>query len=195
MTPVARYAVAWPQVGAVAAALVLAIAVLGQRPWQLWPLEGLSLSLLVAGVAWCLDDPTPEIARTTPRQLRWTLRPRSAGLAVPLVAWSGAVILLGGDMFGHRTDVLLHGYAAALATSGIVAWLRWRDRPQPGHTVAPVAVPLVLALALVRPTERWLPVFPYGPDAAWGRATWTWGAMAAAGCVLLVGALAEVHSR
>ena len=187
----ARYAVAWPQLGVTLVLAVLALEEAGRDPWRMWPLQGIAVALLLAAVAWCLDEPVPELARTTPRQPRWGLQGRALGLVPAVLAWITALHLVGGAVFGHRGDVLAQGLATVTAGLGGILLARAVGADRPARWCIGVVVPLLLALALVNPVPEWVPAFPYGPEGPWGMSRTLWALVAGVGVLALGLGLAE----
>jgi hypothetical protein len=191
MPVVARWAVAWPPLIATLALTVVAVEETGRDPWRLWPMQGIAVALLVAAAAWCLEEPVPEVARTTPRQLAWTLRARALGLVPAAGTWVLAALALGGELFGHRGGVLVQGLVGALAVVGAVALALAVGARRPGRAVVVGVVPVLLALAVVRPAAERLPVFPYGPTGPWEQSRTLWAVVAVGALLALVLGMAE----
>jgi hypothetical protein len=187
----ARYAVAWPQLAAGLLLVVVAVEEAGRDPWRMWPLQGVAVAVLVAVAAWCLDEPVPEVARTTPRQLGWSLGPRALGLVPTLALWVAAVLLVGGGMFGRRADVVVQGVVAVAAVVGGVALARSLGAPRPARWVVRGPVPLLVAVSLLNPVPERLPVFPYAPTGQWEGSRWLWTAVGMAGLGALALGLGE----
>jgi len=82
----ARRAVPWSLVAITSVLVVVMLAIVGRRPWDMWPLQGVAVGLLAGTAAWCLDDPSPEIADTTARHLRWRAAAQGLGVVVLLAA-------------------------------------------------------------------------------------------------------------
>jgi hypothetical protein len=187
----ARRAVPWPLVLACAVLVTAMMATVGHWTWVAWPLQGAAVGLLAATAVRCVDEPAAELVDTAPRGLRWRAASGGLGVLVLLGAWIASGVLLGGDLFGHRADVLGQGLAATLAAWGVAAWLRSRGVPAPGRELATWIAALMTGVALARPYPRALPLFPYGPDAPWAASRALWAAVLAVGVLALVLAASE----
>ena len=188
----ARRAVPWALVGVTAGLVIIMMTVVAHWTWTAWPLQGISVGLLAATAAHCLDEPTPELTDTAPRPLRWRAGAQGLGVAVLAGVWTVAVLALGGDLFGHRADVLGQGYAAMTAAVGAAALLRSRGVPAPGLGIAAWIIPAAMLLALGRPLPRELPVFPYTAEGPWQDSQILWSAAAILGLLALVAGLGDL---
>ncbi len=191
----ARRAVPWTLVLVSAALIAAMMAIVGRWPGTTWPLQGTAVGLLAATCGRCLDEPSPELTDTTPRTLRWRVEAQGLGVVALLAAWVTSVLALGGDLLGHRSDVLAQGVAATTATLGAVAWLRSRGVPAPGRALATWIVAVLTGVALVRPAPAALPLFPYPPEETWADSRILWAGAAAAGLLALGAALSDVTWR
>lgn len=187
----ARRAVPWSLVWVTAGLVAVMMTIVAHWTWTAWPLQGISVGLLAATAAHCLDEPTPELTDTTPRPLCWRVGAQALGVAVLTGAWTVAVLALGGDLFDHRADVLGQGYAATSAAVGAAAILRSRGVPAPGRGIAAWIIPAAMLLALGRPLPRALPVFPYTAQGPWQDSQLLWSAAAILGLLALAAGLGD----
>ena len=177
--------VPWPLIGAAALLLPGLLALVGNDPWILWPLQGTAVGLLAGAVGWCLDEPAAAVVDPAPRGLAWRTAARTTGVVALLVAWSAGVWWARAGLHGHPWAVLGQGFAAAVAGVMWVTWRRARGEASPGRRWAITVVPLATAWALVRPIDQHLPVFPYA-DEGWGASAAGWTATGLLAGVLLI---------
>ncbi len=187
----ARRAVPWTLVLVSSAMIAVMVGLVGRWPGPMWPLEGAAVGVLAGTAAWCLDEPSPEIADAVPRHLRWRLAAQSLGIAVVGASWMCAVLLLAGDLFGRKLDVLVQGASATAVVVGIAAWQRSRGAGQPGRVMAPYVVLLTVAVAIARPLPDQVPLFPSPLNGPWDQSRLLWSALAALGGVALLHAILD----
>lgn len=191
----ARRAVPWALVCISASLIVLMMAIVGQWPWVAWPLQGISVGLLAATAALCMDEPTPELTGTTPRPLKWRATSAGLGVLALTLTWLVGVFTVGGDLFGHRTDVLGQGIGATAAAVGAALWLRSRGTPAPGRSLSIWIVAATAGLSLIRPLEQALPLLPYGPTGPWENSRLLWTGTTLLGLVAVACATADLGWR
>lgn len=158
-----------------AAVLVALLLVVEQWPYRMWPLQGIAVGLLAGTAAWCFDEPSASIVDTLPRSLLWRTAVRSTGVVGLVLVWIAVVALTDSAYFGHATDVGWQGLAAVVGTAAYVTWRRTQGIDLPARGVSAAVVTLIMFVALVRPFEDRLPIFPYtaGDDWATSRALWS----------------------
>lgn len=177
---------------AVAAALLPGFLVLVQHwPYALWPLQGTAVGLLAAGAVWCFDEPLAAIVDTTPRNLLWRTAARSVGVVLLVCAWSAAVAWTRSGLFGHALDVAWQGVAAVVAVGAFATWRRAAGVATPARPIAAGLVSVCVFLALARPFEDRLPIFPYTAHGDWAGGRMIWTVAALAGLLLLT----RVHAH
>jgi hypothetical protein len=150
-------------------------------PYELWPLQGTAVGVLAATTAWCFDEPAAAVVDTLPRHLGWRTAARCTGVLLILVVWGLAIGQTHTGYFGHSRDVAWQGLVAVLLTVAVVTWRRSRGVATPATTVAAAVVPFAMFVALVRPFEAHVPLFPYTSTGDWAasRVLWTCAAVGA----------------
>ncbi len=139
-------------------------------PYTMWPLQGTSVGLLAGLVAFAMDERCAAIIDTLPRPLWWRTVGREL-IAVPLTLALWAVSLCwAGDRLpdGHPVFVL-QGVAACTGALAVTAYRRANGVAEPGTAFASAAIPATAMLALARPWERAVPVFPIWRYEDWSR--------------------------
>lgn len=160
----------WARLAAAAVMLGVLLEAVRRWPFNVWPLEGISVGLLAVASAWCMDEPAGVVVDVVPRSLWWRTAARAAGVVALTTVWSVAVWWARDSLFGHSWDVWLQGIVGA---AGGVAWATWRRSSgarTPGIAFASVVIPIAALWALLRPFPESLPVFPY---AGHGYGSWT----------------------
>lgn len=182
-------AVPWGLVLVGSALLTVLLMLVAYDPWRLWPLQGIAVGVLAAVSCWCLDEQAAGVVDAAPRGILWRTMARLSGVVPPLVVWLVMVWRARGSLFGHSWEVALQGVAAVLVSLAWGTARRCGGSTTPGQRWGAVVVPLVTAWALVRPAERRLPVFPYGPQGhggSWGTSAAGWSVAGAAALGLLI---------
>jgi hypothetical protein len=170
----AARAVPWGLLGA-GAGLTIGLLLLVERwPYTLWPLQGTAVGLLAATVVWCYQEPAAAVVDTLPRGLWWRTAARSAGAVAVVALWLVAVHRTRPGYFGHAEDVAWQGIALVAASAGFLTWRRSRGSDGPARAVSAGVVGITVFIALARPFDDDVPVFPYtaGDDWATSRVLW-----------------------
>jgi hypothetical protein len=189
----AAHGVAWSTLAAIAAGVAAAMALVALWPATMWPLEGTAIGLLAAGAAWSIDETAAAVVDAVPRPLAWRAVARASGPALLAVVWAGCLALARTRLPPHIGFFALQGAVALLASATLATWLRARGRAAPGTSIASAVLPLVAFLALVRPEERQLPIFPVWSGEDWRLASFLWLGLAFCAAVALVSL--AVHRR
>ncbi len=195
MTGYARRALPWTLLGCCALLVLVAMALVARWPHVMWPLQGVAVGLLAAAGAWCVDEPAAAVVDAAPRSLRWRTTARSLGLLPMLGLWIGTVVAVRDQLFGHAADVGLQGCVALVAGCAIGTWARTRGLAAPGRQIATATVPAAAFLALTRPVEQHLPLFPYLETGPWASSLALWTVAGAAASALLATSLSGTGSR
>ncbi|MGN0063367.1 MAG: hypothetical protein ACI379_03935 [Nocardioides sp.] len=166
--------------------VVLLVSAAAWRPWILWPLQGLAVGVLAAAAGWSLDEPSAGVVDAAPRGLRWRTAVRAVPLAGLVALWCAVVLAAGDRLFGHPVEVAVQGVAGVCLAAAWVTWRRARGDATPGQRLAAAVIPLTAAWALLRPLERQLPLFPFGPAGRgdWGTSLIGWVLAGCAGVAL-----------
>jgi hypothetical protein len=186
---VIRYAalgVAWSTLLAIAAGVATAMALVALWPATMWPLEGTAIGLLAAGAAWSMDETAAAVVDAGPRSLAWRVVARASGPALLAAVWAGCLALARTRLPPHTGFFALQGAVALLASTTLATLLRARGRAAPGTSIASAVLPLAAFLALVRPAERQLPIFPVWSGEDWRLASFLWLGLALCATVLLM---------
>jgi hypothetical protein len=185
MTGHAGRAVPWGLL-AVGATLVTLLLLLVERwPYTLWPLQGTAVGLLAATAVWSFDEPAASVADTLPRGLFWRTVARASGPLALLLVWAVVVTQTRTGYFGHAADVAWQGVAAVVAGSGFVTWRRFHGAPDPARNTSAAIVSVATFVALARPFDQAVPVFPYTATDDWTTSRLMWST--AAGLLLVAG--------
>lgn len=185
----AARAVPWAVIAAGVGLVWLLLLVVERWPYSTWPLQGTAVGVLAATAAWCFDEPAAAVVDTLPRHLGWRTAARGTGVLLVVVLWGLALWQTHAGYFGHAHDVAWQGVAAALLAVAVVTMRRSRGAATPARAVAAAVVSVALFVALVRPLEAQLPLFPFTSAGDWGtsRALWTSAGVAALTMLALVG--------
>ena len=166
-------------------------------PYTMWPLQGIAVGVVAAAATWCFDDAPAAVVDTLPRSLAWRTTARLAGVAVVLGVWLLSVSWTSTAYFGQTGHVAWQGVAAIAAGSAYVTWRRSRGVATPARGVATALVSGAAYLALARPLDDRLPVFPYMAAGPWRASGVLWTVVIVVSLVVTVAVLAElpVHRR
>jgi hypothetical protein len=162
-----------------------------QWPYTMWPLQGIAVGLAAASAAWCFDETAAAVVDTLPRSLAWRTASRLLGAAVVLGVWLASVAWTSTAYFGHAGDVAGQGVAAIAAAAAYATWRRSRGAATPALGLATALVSVASYVALARPLDSHLPVFPYLADGPWAASAVLWTAIGLAGVAALVVLLSE----
>jgi hypothetical protein len=185
----AARAVPWPLLAAAAVLLYGLLRTVQEWPYAVWPLQGLAVGLLAGMAAFAYDEPAAAVVDTLPRGLAWRTGARSLGVALLLGWWLVAVALTHDAYFGHATAIAWQGLAATVAVVATTAHLRRRGAAGPGTLVGTAVVGAAMFLALARPFENRLPIFPYPAAGHWSDNRTLWTGVLVATTVWLVATL------
>lgn len=181
--------VPWPLVAAGCALVPVLMALTAAWPRTMWPLQGTAVGLLAAVAAWSMDERAAVVVDALPRPLWWRTGARSsAGLALAGV-WIACVAVAADRLPDHAGLFVLQGLAAIAAGAAVATSRRARGEPTPGRVIAPAAVAIVAALALVRPAPDLLPLFPIWPGERWGLSAAIWWSVLGCAAILMAAAL------
>ena len=193
--PMTRHAVRgvpWLVVLFVVAPVPALLRIVEEWPYTMWPLQGIAVGLVAAAATWCFDETAAAVVDTLPRSLAWrtTSRassawPRSSVVWLLSVGWTSTRLL---RPAGH---VAWQGVAAVAAASAYATWRRSRGTPTPALGAATGLVCGASFVALARPLEDRLPVFPYLETGPWEASAALWTVVGLASVVVLAFLLAE----
>ncbi len=180
----ARVAVPSALLAASAMAVVALVLTAAWRPAALWPLHGAGVALLLGVSAWCADEPLAPLVDVAPRATPWATRLRGAGPILLVAAWAAAHVVRRSALPPHLPVLIGEGAVAALVGHSWASHRRALGEGDAGSLAAMTVVPVLIAVALVRPLADHLPVFPLWPWEPWRRAELLWAALAMGGLVL-----------
>ena len=143
-------------------------------PWVMWPLQGTSVGIIAATVAWAMDERAAAVVDTLPRSLRWRTAARTLIVAPLLGVWVTVVVLMRDRIPPHLDLFLLQGAAAVVIALGVTVSRRVNGIAEPGRSFAALAVAAATTLALARPLAHWLPLFPVWPTDNWPLSNTIW---------------------
>lgn len=163
-----------------ATAVVALVWAASQWPTVAWPLHGAAVAVVLGASAWCADDALAPVVDVTPRAAPLAVAVRAGGAVALALTW--VVVHLGRreELPPHLPLLVAEGVVAALAGAAWGQRARRRREVGGGARAALVAVPVLMALALVRPLSDHLPLFPLWPWEPWGRAAVLWATLAVA---------------
>ena len=171
----AARALPWPLLAAAAALLYGLLRTVQEWPYAVWPLEGLAVGLLAGIAAFAYDEPAAAVVDTLPRGLAWRTAARSLGVVL-LLGWWFVIVTLTRDAYvGHAVEIAWQGLAATVAVVATTAHLRRRGAAGPATLVGTVVVGGAMFLAMTRPFQDRLPIFPHPAAGDWAdnRMLWT----------------------
>jgi hypothetical protein len=186
-------AVPWALLAIGLALIAASLRAVEEWPYRVWPLQGMAVGLLAGLAVWCFDEPAAAVVDTLPRCLAWRTAARATGLAVLLAGWVLCVHWTSTAYFGKPGHVAWQGVGAVLAGTAWATWRRSLGVAMPARPAATASVCGAAYLALARPLEDLLPVFPYTTGGAWTSSAAVWAGVAAASVTLLGIVLTETR--
>jgi hypothetical protein len=162
-----------------------------QWPYTMWPLQGIAVGMVAAAAVWCFDETAAAVIDTLPRSLAWRTTSRLLGVAVILGVWLVSVSWTSSAYFGRPGHVAWQGVAAIAAGSAYATWRRSRGTATPALGAATGLVCGASFLALTRPLDDRLPVFPYLDDGPWTLSAVLWTVIGVASVAVLAVLLLE----
>jgi hypothetical protein len=196
MTSYAARAVPWGLLGTGAGVIVGLLLLVERWPYTLWPLQGTAVGLLAGMAVWCYHEPAAAVVDTLPRGLRWRTVSRSTGALALLVVWLIAVQQTRSGFFGHPRDVAWQGIAAVFVSACYLTWCRSRGSTGPARAASAGIISIALFVALARPMDKQVPIFPYTTTDDWATSRLLWSAAClAAITLLLLGTRSAPHRR
>jgi hypothetical protein len=185
----AARAVPWPLLAAAGVLLYALLRAVQQWPAQVWPMQGVAVGLLAGIAAFAYDEPAAAVVDTLPRGLAWRTAARSLGVALLVGWWLVAVTLTREAYVGHAVAIAWQGLAATVAVVATTAHLRNRGAAGPATLVGTAVVGGAMFVAMTRPFENRLPLFPYPPTDQWSDNRMLWTGVLVATSVWLVATL------
>ena len=172
-------------------ALIMAggVTLVARWPDALWPLHGTALGLLVGVAAVAVDERCSAVVDVSPRPLWWRTAARAIGPTVLVAVWATVHWVFRASLPKHLWVLILQGAVAAGIGFGLATGARASGRSEPGTVLAATAIPLIAGVALARPFETDLPLFPVWPHENWDRALTIWMALGVGAVLVGVGAL------
>ena len=191
MTLHAVRGVPWLVVLLVVAPVPALLRAVEEWPYTVWPLQGVAVGLVAAAAVWCFDETAAAVVDTLPRSLAWRTASRLLGVAVVLAVWLLSVAWTSTAYFGRAGHVAWQGVAAIAAGAAYVTWRRSTGTATPALGVATGLVCGASFLALARPLDDQLPVFPYLDSGPWAASAVLWAVIGLAALLGLAIVLAE----
>jgi hypothetical protein len=192
MTRYARLGTPWRRVLGlciVAAGLMTTVAA---GPGSLWPLQGLTVGLMAAGTAWCVDEHAAAVVDALPRTLRWRTTARAL-VACPLaITWVLCILIWGRDLPPHPAVLILQGVAAMAAAVAYGAWRRAHGTAAPGGDFAVAAMTACVAVTLVPLGRADSALFPAWSVGGWQTCGAIWTAMLSGSTLVLCITLRDI---
>lgn len=180
-----RAAAPWGLVGVTAVCTVVLLLLVAYRPAVTWPLHGAAIGLVAGVSAWTVDEPCAAVVDVTARPLWWRTAARAPAGLLLLAVWTTTHVVIAARLPDRLPVFVLQGAGAAVGGFAAATWQRSRGSAEPGHALALVACPLAAAVALAKPGDGVLPLFPVWPSDDWARATAIWAVEAAVAAVVL----------
>ena len=182
-----RRAIPWMALlGCCAGALLLALALDRWPTTALVLLPGL-LAACAAAAAFCFDEVSLPVVEVTPRGATWRRTARLAVAGVPLGVWTLFVVARPGDLPLDRSAWWLLGFAAIGLTVGLAALASRHAVNNPGGSLAPAVVLVVISPVVISAFLGWDTLYPIGDFASGVLAFWL--AVAGAGALACLAAL------
>ena len=133
----------------------------------------LALLALVAAAAFILDEPAAAAVQSTPTTLTRRTAVRATALGAPVAVWVFGLLAI--EQRSEPTPTLalfLEGAGAMAVAVALAACLRLAGNEEPGDIVASVCGAAILAILLLNPVPRSLPLFPVAEGWAASSALW-----------------------
>jgi hypothetical protein len=170
--------------GCGAAILLGCVVVTGDTP----PLGYLRLALLalMAASAFILDEPAAAAVDATPTPLTRRTALRATALAAPVAIWVLGVLAI--ERRTASTPVLallVEGTGVMAVAVALAACLRTAGKDEPGDVVASVCGAAILAILLLNPLPRPVPVFPV--TEGWAASSALWASLTLTSVVVTIG--------
>lgn len=166
----------------VAAGLMTTVA---SRPGTLWPLQGLTVALIAAGTAWCVDEQSAALVDTLPRTLRWRTTARALAACPLVITWVLCILIWGADLPPHPAVLILQGIAAMATAVAYGAWRRAHGNAAPGGGFAVAAVTASVAATLAPLGHAESALFPAWTVGDWRTCGVIWTTMLSGSTLLL----------
>jgi hypothetical protein len=164
-------------------------------PYTVWPLQGIAVGLVAAAATWCFDETAAAVVDTMPRSLAWRTASRLLGVGLVLGVWLLSVAWTSTAYFGRAGHVAWQGVAAITAAAAYATWRRSRGASTPAVGAATGLVCGASFLALARPLDDGLPVFPYLETGPWAASAVLWTVVGVVAVAVLAVLLAEPAAR
>lgn len=185
----AARAVPWWTVALACAAVPALVAMVALDPDRMWPLQGVAVGVLAAAAAWSMDERAAAVVDTLPRSLGWRTAARTLAVVPLAVVWVVSLGLAAAWLPDHAGLFVRQGAAALVVGVAVATWLRARGSATPGATAGPGALAAVAVVALTRPADAHVPLFPAWEADDWARSGAIWWGLLAAGAALLAWSL------
>jgi len=179
----------WPLLTGAVCLVAGGVALVARWPDALWPVHGTVLGVVVGAAAVAVDERCALVVDVSPRPLWWRTAARAIGPTVLVAVWATVHWVFRASLPKHLWVLILQGAVAAGIGFGLATGARASGRSEPGTVLAATAIPLIAGVALARPFETDLPLFPVWPHENWDRALTIWMALGVGAVLVGVGAL------
>jgi hypothetical protein len=185
MTRYARLGAPWRRVLGLCAAATGLMAAVAVRPGSLWPLQGLTVGLIAAGTAWCVDEQAAAVVDTLPRSLRWRTTARALVASPLAITWVLCTLIWRRELPPHQGVLVLQGIAAMAAAVAYGACRRAHGAATPGGGFAVTAVTACVAVTLAPLGRAESALFPAWSVGGWQTCGVIWTAMLSGSTLVL----------
>lgn len=182
----ARAANPWAMLGITLALIVMLLTIVARWPYTMWPLHGAAVGLVAGTAAWAVDETTATIVDVSPRPLWWRSAARALTPMILAVAWTSMHLGISDRLPDRLGLFILQGVTAAAIGFAAGSGMRARGRAEPGQWIASFVCPLTLGVALAKPFNDHVPLFPVWPHDDWTRSTLIWSGVALMALALVV---------
>jgi hypothetical protein len=195
VTRYARLGTPWRRVLGLCIVATGLMTTVAARPGSLWPLQGLTVGLIAAGTAWCVDEQAAPVVDTLPRNLRWRTTARTL-VACPLaITWVLCILIWRRELPPHPAVLILQGITAMAAAVAYGAWRRAHGAAAPGGGFAVAAVTACVAVTLAPLGGAESALFPAWSVGGWRTCGLIWTAMLSGSTLVLCITLRQPDAR
>lgn len=152
----------------------------------------LALLALAVAAAFILDEPAAAAVDAVPSTRRHRTADRAAAAVLPFAAWVAGVLALElRNAVAEAGALIVEGAGLIAVAVALAAVVRWAGHVEPGEIAASVLGPAVLAVLVLHPPPRSVPIFPMVDG--WAASTALWSVMAWAAAMIVVATSADLY--